>query len=146
MIRGGTQQYQSIDLARLGMDRRVSRGASSHAATNDGNAPRPILAEVVNCREDIEVKGRIHGIGIAGTMGLAITAEIDRQYVVSSVSEYLGLLRPTFLSELASVRKYYTLLPNAVFIAENNSHPRLETKQFSEQLLPGKEKELPRLE
>jgi len=64
-VRSRAEKYQAIDLAGC-EDRGIASSAASHAATDYRNSLGAIFMEIADGGQDIEVKRRIHGIGIAG--------------------------------------------------------------------------------
>jgi hypothetical protein len=116
----GTQQYDAIDLTGLRRDARVSGGSSAHAPAYYRNALRAILSEIPYCRQQIQVKRRIHWVRIAWTTRLAVTPEVQRQHLKSCRHQSFSLLRPTLFVETASMRKHDRSVTRSVNIGEND--------------------------
>ncbi len=118
-VRRGTEQHQTINLARLGFDGCIGGGAAAHASTHYSDGPCAVLAQIAYCGQDVVMERSTQRVRLTRSAGLPVASEIDREDAKPGVGENPRLLLPTLFVELASMSQHNSTSAAAVQVGVN---------------------------
>lgn len=117
VVRRRTEQYQAIDLTRPRSDRCIASSPASHAAPDYRHALRTRFSQIADSSQDIQVKRRIHRVGLARASRFTVAAEVERQHSKFCRRERSSLLLPALLVERTTVGQHNSSVAFSVNIS-----------------------------
>jgi hypothetical protein len=84
----------------------IACSSPSHAASDHRHALRTRLPQVPDSGQNIQMKRRVHRIGVAGASRFTVAAEVERQHSKPCTRQRSSLLPPALLVELTTVGQH----------------------------------------
>src|ERR1035437_9795688 len=98
-------------------DRCITSSHASHAASYYRHALRARLSQIADSGQNIQVKRRIHRVGLARSSRFPVAAEVERQHSKACRRERSSLFLPALLVETTTVGQHNSSVAFSVNIS-----------------------------